>query len=78
MSRDDLLADLQTEVSARPAAPPVPPPAARQAGSQVAATPALDISWTPLKWSSPSVGAARHGVGISVRFGPLVLSVAVR
>ncbi len=78
MSRDDLLADLQTEVTARPAAPPVPPPAPREGGSTGAATPALDVSWTPLKWSSPSVGAARHGVGVSLRFGPIAMTLAVR
>lgn len=81
MSRDDLLADLQTEVTARPATPPVPPvvPRAARVPEQAgAATPALDVSWTPLKWSLPSVGAARHGVGISVRFGPVLVSVAVR
>ena len=78
MSRDDLLADLQTEVAARPAAPPVPLAAPRESRSPGAATPALDVSWTPLKWSSPSVGAARHGVGISLRFGPVAMTLAVR
>lgn len=82
MSRDDLLADLQTEVTARPVVPPVPtvvvPRAAPALEPVGAATPALDVSWTPLRWSLPSVGAARHGVGVSLRFGPLLVSVALR
>lgn len=78
MSRDDLLADLQAEVSARPAAPPVVPRAAPVLERVGAATPALDVSWTPLKWSLPSIGAARHGVGVSLRFGPVLVSVALR
>lgn len=78
MSRDDLLADLQTEVSARPAAPPelaTPPRSEPPVG---AATPAVDISWTPLQWSLPSVRPARHGIGVAVRLGPLLVSVGVR
>lgn len=75
MSRDDLLADLQGVRSVRPAAPAVPPPA-RSGGD--AATPALDVSVTPLKWSLPRAGAARHGVGVAVRVGPLHVSFGVR
>ena len=76
MSRDDLLADLQGEVAARPAAPPVPPPAPRVQGGP--STPALDVSVTPLKWSLPRLGSASHGVGVSVRVGPLHVSLGVR
>ncbi|MCW2714754.1 MAG: hypothetical protein JWN88_1801 [Frankiales bacterium] len=78
MSRDDLLADLQTEVSARPVVPPTPPPAPRVDRGTGPATPALDLSWTPLRWSLPSVGGARHGVGVSLRFGPVAVTLAVR
>lgn len=77
MSRDDLLADLQCERAARLAAPPVPPPAPSVAGA-VAATPALDVSVTPLRWSLLRVGAATHGIGVAVRVGPVHLSLALR
>lgn len=76
MSRDDLLADLQGERSARAAAPPVPPRAPSTGGT--AATPALDVSLTPLRWSLPRVGPATHGVGLAVRVGPLHVSFGVR
>jgi hypothetical protein len=76
VSRDDLLADLQDERSARPAAPPVPPPAPRSQGG--AATPALDLSVTPLTWTLPQVGPARHGVGVTFRVGPVQVSLGVR
>jgi hypothetical protein len=77
MSRDDLLADLQGERSARLAAPPVPPPSAPTAGAQPA-TPALDVSVTPLKWSLPRMSAAAHGLGLAVRVGPLHVTLGMR
>jgi hypothetical protein len=77
MSRDDLLADLQGEVSARPAAPPTPLPA-RSGLEQGPGTPALDISWTPLRWSLPSVRPASRGTGVAVRLGPVKVSFGVR
>ena len=72
MSREDLLADLQGEVGARPAdrtaaAPPVP-----------GGTPALDVSLTPLQWSLPRLLPSAHGVGLAVHVGPVVVSVGVR
>jgi hypothetical protein len=75
VSRDDLLADLQDERSARPAAPPVPPPAPR---ARSAATPAIDVSVTPLTWTLPQVGPAPHGVGVTFRVGPVQVSIGVR
>lgn len=77
MSRDDLLADLQGEVSARPAAPPTPPPAAAPV-EPGPGTPALDISWTPLRWSLPALRPASRGTGISLRLGPVRVSLSVR
>ncbi len=77
MSRDDLLADLQGEVSARPAAPPTPP-AAIPTGQGAALTPALDLSLTPLRWRLPSVGPVPQGVGLVVQAGPVRLAVALR
>ncbi|MFP5220297.1 MAG: hypothetical protein ACLGIG_11305 [Actinomycetes bacterium] len=77
MSRDDLLADLQDEVSARPAAPPTPPPGV-PSGRVAPLTPALDLSVTPLRWSLPSVGPVPAGIGLAVTAGPVRFSVAVR
>ncbi len=76
MSRDDLLADLQGERSARPAAPPVPPLTPQP--SSDATTPALDVSVTPLKWSLPRVGPASTGMGLAVKVGPVQVSLGVR
>ena len=67
MSREDLLADLQGEVAARPVTPPLP-----------GGTPALDVSVTPLQWSMPRLAPATHGVGLAVRVGPVLVSVGVR
>lgn len=80
MSRDDLLSDLQNEVSARPsvAATSVAAKPAAPGPEQAAATPALDVSWTPFTWSLPSAGPARHGRGVTVRLGPFVVSLALR
>ena len=76
MSRDDLLADLQDERAVRPAAPHVPPRV--PPASSDATTPALDVSVTPLQWSMPRLAPATHGVGLSVRVGPLQVSLGVR
>lgn len=76
MSRDDLLADLQDEVAARPAAPPTPPPGA--ADSAAAPTPTLGLELTPLRWSLPSVRAVPRGPGLAVSVGPVRVSLAVR
>jgi hypothetical protein len=77
VSRDDLLADLQDEVAARPAAPPTPPPALpRSQGAPL--TPAFDMSVTPLRWSLPSLGPVPHGIGLAVRVGPVQVSLGVR
>jgi hypothetical protein len=77
MSRDDLLADLQDEVAARPVAPHVPPPAAPRA-QDGPPTPAVDLSLTPLRWRLPSVRAASRGLGVEVQAGPVRVSVALR
>jgi hypothetical protein len=77
VSRDDLLADLRGEVSARPAAPPTPPPAELpREGAPL--TPALDVSVTPLRWSLPSFGPVPRGFGLAVKAGPVQMSVAIR
>ncbi len=76
MSRDDLLADLQGERTARPAAPPVPPLVPHP--SSDATTLALDVSVTPLKWSLPQVGPASTGMGLAVKIGPVQVSLGVR
>ena len=79
MSRDDLLADLQTEVAARPAAPATPPPPPQEVPHGLRSlTPAFDVSVTPLRWALPSMGPAAHGVGLAVRVGPVQVSVGVR
>lgn len=77
MSREDLIMDLRTEASARPAAPAVEPPAAVPSGAQPL-TPALDVSVTPLRWALPSIGPAARGVGLAVRVGPVQVSFGVR
>lgn len=77
MSRDDLLADLQGVRALRPAAPPSPPPAHVPPPGRTP-TPALDLSLTPLRWSLLRVGPARRGAGLSVRFGPVHVSLALR
>jgi hypothetical protein len=79
MSRDDLLSDLRDEVAARPVAPSVPPPLApAPRRTRGGATPALDVSLTPLQWSLLRVGPASHGRGLSLRVGPLHVSLGVR
>ena len=78
MSRDDLLADLQDEVAARPAAPETPPPARQVPTGQRALTPTLAFSVTPLRWALPSVGPSPTGVGVAVRVGPVQVSAGLR
>jgi hypothetical protein len=79
MSRDDLLSDLRDEVAARPVAPSVPPPQAPATHvSRGTRTPALDVSLTPLQWSLLRLGPASHGRGLSLRVGPLQVSLGVR
>lgn len=78
MSREDLLADLQGEASARPAAP-TSPPQATPGAARGPATPALDVSVTPLRWSLPRVGpAAGGGLGLAVTIGPVKVSLGLR
>lgn len=76
MSRDDLLADLQTEAAARPAAPPTPPREVPTGTPRL--TPAFDVGLTPLRWSLPKMGPAAAGVGLAVRVGPVQISLGVR
>ena len=78
MSKDlqaDLLADLTAQdLSPTPEAPePAPLP---QALSDV--TPAVNLQWTPLRWSRPKVVRAKDGPGKALRLGPLTLEVAVK
>jgi hypothetical protein len=75
VSRDDLLADLQDEVAARP----TPPPVVRVASmADAAPTPVLDLAVTPLRWSLPRLCAPERGIGLGVRMGPVRVSFAVR
>ncbi|HWH30884.1 MAG TPA: hypothetical protein VNU26_18325 [Mycobacteriales bacterium] len=78
MSRDDLLADLQDEVAARPAAPHTPPTTRVPRGNGAPLTPTLDLSVTPLRWSLPSVGPVPAGIGLAVTAGPVRFSLGVR
>jgi hypothetical protein len=77
VSRDDLLADLQDEVAARPAAPHTPPPTPSERG-RGALTPTFDLQVTPLRWRLPSVRPADAGVGLAVAVGPVQVSLGVR
>jgi hypothetical protein len=77
VSRDDLLADLQGAVSARPAAPPTSPGLV-PSGEAARLTPAVDVAVTPLRWRLPSFRPAAGGLGIAVRLGPLTVTVSVR
>ncbi|HWG93340.1 MAG TPA: hypothetical protein VNU66_03830 [Mycobacteriales bacterium] len=76
MSRDDLLADLQGEVGARPAAPATPPPSVPTGAQRL--TPTFALSVTPLRWQVPSVGPVPTGLGVAVRVGPLQVSLGIR
>lgn len=78
MSREDLIIDLRTEASARPAAPAVEPPAPAVPSEGRPLTPAFDLSVTPLRWALPSVGPSARGVGLAVRVGPVQLTLGVR
>lgn len=82
MNRDDLLADLQGDLAGRASVPDTARAAAAAPAAPrtrpVAATPALDVSLTPLQWSLPRVERAVHGVGVCLRCGPVVVSVGVR
>ncbi len=71
----DLLADLAPlEQSAVPdATEPAPLP---QALTDV--TPAVNLQWTPLRWSRPKVVRAADGPGKALRLGPLTLEVSVK
>ena len=73
MSREDLLADLQGEVAARPVAA-----APQESTLPRESTPAFDLSVTPLQWSLPRLRPAAHGVGVAVLVGPVQVSVGVR
>ena len=77
MTRNDLLADLQGAVTARPAAPPTLPREV-PTGEPASLTPAVDLSVTPLRWALPSFGPAARGVGVALRVGPIQLTVGVR
>ena len=71
----DLLADLapleQTPVPEATEPAPLP-----QALSDV--TPAVNLQWTPLRWSRPKVVRATDGPGKALRLGPLTLEVSVK
>lgn len=71
----DLLADLAPVVE-EPSAPAVEPAPLPQALTDV--TPALNLQWTPLRWSRPRVVRAVGGTGKALRLGPLTLEVAVK
>jgi hypothetical protein len=73
--RADLLADLAPPVR-EPAAPVAEPAPLPQALTDV--TPAVNLQWTPLRWSRPRVVRAVGGTGKALRLGPLTLEVAVK
>lgn len=78
MSKDlqaDLLADL-APLELSPTPEPVEPAPLPQALTDV--TPAVNLQWTPLRWSRPKVVRAKDGPGKALRFGPLTLEVAVK
>lgn len=83
-AKKDLRADLQAdvlsdlagsaeEVTAAPAPEPVAvPPELSDA------TPAVSLSWTPLRWSRPRVTTVRGGLGKAVALGPLKVELSVK
>jgi hypothetical protein len=72
----DLIIDLAGPVLAEPAAPVVEPAPAPP--DYTDATPALSMSWTPLRWSRPRVTKVRGGLGKAVSVGPLKLELSVK
>lgn len=75
--KDDLTADLLSDLerpaplpatSRLPPLPGSPPPAA---------TPAVTLTLTPLRWSLPGLDATERGLGMAVRVGPLRVEVAL-
>ena len=71
--RADLLADLTPVDTPEPTIVPAPLP-----GELAEATPALSLSWTPLRWSRPRVVRACQGTGKALRVGPFSVEIAVR
>ena len=78
----DLRADLQADLLAdlapdEPLAQEVLDPVALP-GELAEATPAVSVTWTPLRWSRPRVVRASQGTGKALRVGPFTVEVAVR
>jgi hypothetical protein len=69
--QSDLLADLQGAANARPLPPPPTPVPAIAPGVLPRPTPALDVRFTPLRWSWPRVS------GRTLRVGPMHVSVSL-
>ena len=72
----DLLADVMWAAAARPL-PASPPPLPVDLGpAPMPPTPLLEVKVTPLRWSLPMVEAPDAGIGLSVRLGPVKVSLA--
>jgi hypothetical protein len=73
--QNDLLADLQGEVSARPlpATAPALPPLPSLLEPPARPTPAIDVRLTPLRWARPQL-APTQGLGLGLRVGPVQVS----
>lgn len=79
----DLRADLQADLLADLA--PLEPAAGQPdtelpalPGELSEATPAVSLTWTPLRWSRPRVVRATQGTGKALRLGPFTVEIVVR
>lgn len=75
--QNDLLADLQGAVNARPLPAEAPLPEPGQSGELRPPTPSVDVRFTPLRWGRPRIVSVPDGLGVGVRIGPLRISVAI-
>lgn len=76
--KNDLLADLQGAVNARPLPTEAPLPESTPGDHLRPPTPSVDVRFTPLRWARPRVVPVEDGLGLGVRLGPIRVSVALR
>ncbi len=73
----DLTADLLSDLGRPAPLPSAPVPAMLPSTPVSTATPVLQLTFTPLSWSLPSLDSTERGLGLAVRLGPVRVEIAL-
>jgi hypothetical protein len=73
----DLTADLLSDLGRPGPLPSAPVPPPLPSAPVPTATPAVQLTFTPLRWSLPSLDSTERGLGLAMRIGPWRLELAL-